>query len=60
MSAKCQWCRRKRPEVVVEFDGRELNVCHNCRGVIMAQKQRARDEAENAKNRAARHGDVAQ
>ena len=38
MSAKCQWCHRKRPEIALEVDGRTMNVCTNCKTIIQDQE----------------------
>lgn len=51
MSAKCQWCHRKRPEVLVEVDGEPINVCSNCRGIIETNIARRDDEKADAKSR---------
>lgn len=52
MSAKCQWCRRKRPEVAVKVDGREINVCSNCKTIIEKQFD---EGGELKKDRRIRH-----
>lgn len=49
MSAKCQWCHRKRPEGSVEVDGRSMDVCTNCAMIISGLEQRGRDEKAAAK-----------
>ena len=46
MSAKCGWCRRKRPEVAIEVDGREIQVCSNCKRVIEDQRESAATERD--------------
>lgn len=49
MSAKCQWCHRKRPEVSVDVDGSPMNVCTNCLEIIRANEQRHADEKAGSK-----------
>ena len=52
MSAKCKWCHRKRPEVTIEVDGREIDVCSNCKGIIQG---RSDEESEIERDRRRRH-----
>ena len=55
MSAKCQWCHRKRPEIAIEVDGVPMNVCSNCRSIIDTNVQRAEDEKAAAKKKRQAH-----
>ena len=52
MSAKCQWCHRKRQEVAIEVDDRELLVCSNCKLILQGQLD---EGAEIEKDRRIRH-----